>query len=183
MPISYADALTKDGCKSNLKVRLAASQPVTQPEPPPKKGPNLFERMGSPKYVMAPMVQGSELPFRMLCRRYGTQLCYTPMWDAARMVSEPPYAAAVIKDASCKADRYEGFREVPLVLRDKGHLGRPPAGGGGGGGSWSRKGWWRGGGGPERALPRGGCISNRPGHPPRHFPRHAFPCKCFTDAH
>lgn len=31
------------------------------------------------RYVLAPMVGGSELPFRMLCRKYGTQLCYTPM--------------------------------------------------------------------------------------------------------
>ena len=31
------------------------------------------------RYVLAPMVGGSELPFRMMTRRYGTQLCYTPM--------------------------------------------------------------------------------------------------------
>ena len=47
------------------------------------------------RYVLAPMVGGSELPFRMMTRRYGTQLCYTPMIysgpfskDQARLLSQ-----------------------------------------------------------------------------------------------
>lgn len=38
-----------------------------------------WESMGSPKYVTAPMVDASELPFRMMTRSYGAQLAYTPM--------------------------------------------------------------------------------------------------------
>jgi len=30
-----------------------------------------FKRIGSPKCHVAPMVDQSELPFRMLCRKYG----------------------------------------------------------------------------------------------------------------
>ena len=38
-----------------------------------------WETIGNPKYVCAPMVDQSELPFRMLTRKYKTDLCFTPM--------------------------------------------------------------------------------------------------------
>ena len=45
-----------------------------------KMTPNEFwETLGKPKYVCAPMVDQSELPFRMLTRLYKTDLCFTPM--------------------------------------------------------------------------------------------------------
>eukprot|EP00039_Didymoeca_costata_P024146 m.9413 g.9413 ORF g.9413 m.9413 type:complete len:541 (-) comp4063_c0_seq1:5827-7449(-) len=43
------------------------------------------------KFVLAPMVGGSELAFRMLCRKYGAQLCYTPMMYASRFFAEEQY--------------------------------------------------------------------------------------------
>ncbi|KAG1360633.1 putative tRNA-dihydrouridine(16/17) synthase [NAD(P)(+)]-like [Cocos nucifera] len=38
-----------------------------------------WRRLGEPKLVVAPMVDNSELPFRMLCRKYGAEAAYTPM--------------------------------------------------------------------------------------------------------
>lgn len=60
---------------------------VDRPLGPPAKpsGYEIFRAMNSPKLVLAPMVDMSELPWRNLSRQYGAQLCYTPMIHAQQM--------------------------------------------------------------------------------------------------
>ena len=53
-----------------------------------EKAWEFYRSMGSPRWVAAPMVDQSELPFRLLCRRYGTELAYTPMVHAACYLRE-----------------------------------------------------------------------------------------------
>lgn len=43
------------------------------------------------RYIVAPMVGASELPFRLLCRKYGAQLVYTPMMLASEFANSQDY--------------------------------------------------------------------------------------------
>ena len=42
-------------------------------------------------YVASPMVDSSEYAFRVLCRKYGAQLCYTPMLNAKLFLNDLTY--------------------------------------------------------------------------------------------
>ncbi len=67
-----------------------------------------FESIGSPKYICAPMVDQSDLAFRMLCKNHGTQLCYTPMLHSRLTVEDRNYLRLMF--TTCKEER-------PLIVQ------------------------------------------------------------------
>nr|PNR50157.1 hypothetical protein PHYPA_012054 [Physcomitrium patens] len=50
-----------------------------------------WNKLGAPKLIVAPMMDQSELPFRMLCRKYGATAAYTPMFHSRPFALQPGY--------------------------------------------------------------------------------------------
>lgn len=99
---SNAVTVADKSTKSSLVVPVA---------PLPRKkltGWEWYKSIGSPRFVLSPMVGQSELPFRMLCRSHSAQLAYTPMFIASRFVESDAYRRAVWQ--TCPEDR-------PLVVQ------------------------------------------------------------------
>lgn len=67
-----------------------------------------FRSIGSPKRVVAPMVEHSELAFRMMCRKYKSDLTYTQMFNVTQFVQSEHYRE--INFTTCLYDR-------PLVVQ------------------------------------------------------------------
>lgn len=79
----------------------------------PKPTPfEFWEKIGAPKYTVAPMVDQSELPFRMLCRKYGATLAYTPMFHSRSFMESATYRKEQF--STCPEDR-------PLFVQFCGH--------------------------------------------------------------
>jgi tRNA-dihydrouridine synthase 1 len=55
---------------------------------------DFYRKVGSPKFIVAPMVNQSECAFRYLCRKYKADLCVTPMFHARLFATEPAYRAS-----------------------------------------------------------------------------------------
>jgi len=65
--------------------------------------PNLWEKLGKPRYVCAPMVEQSDLPFRLLLRKHGVPLCYTPMIHSREFLRKPQKRSNMFQ--TCPEDR------------------------------------------------------------------------------
>jgi len=62
------------------------------------------------EHIVAPMVGASELAFRLLCRKYGATLAYTPMMSAKQFVEE---AAAISSEATVANSNICEFQTIP----------------------------------------------------------------------
>lgn len=62
---------------------------VPRPFPPRHRGWALWRSWDTPRYVCSPMVDQSDLAFRLLVRRYGCHVTYTPMLHAEAFVTDP----------------------------------------------------------------------------------------------
>lgn len=58
-----------------------------------KRNISVLNIMNHLQHILAPMVGASELAFRLLCRRYGATLAYTPMISSDRFAVDAKYRA------------------------------------------------------------------------------------------
>jgi len=99
---------TVSGAAKDMSTGVATPAQPLVPHAKKLQGWEWYRSIGSPRFVLSPMVGQSELAFRMLCRRHGAQLAYTPMFIASQFVASPAYRKAVWQ--TCPEDR-------PLIVQ------------------------------------------------------------------
>lgn len=94
------------------KLPLFQGRNSTMTQPAESNGRKLYNKIGKPKTIVAPMVDQSELAWRILSRRYGADLCYTPMFHARLFSTEEKYRKSMWSDADGNDDQ-----DRPLIVQ------------------------------------------------------------------
>ena len=88
LPWKPAGAAVTDRKRSAPRYAAEDAPPTKKAKKKGEKGSTITSAgMPSHQHILAPMVGGSELAFRLLCRRYGVDLAYTPMINSQRSVT------------------------------------------------------------------------------------------------
>lgn len=73
-------------------------------------GRDFYNKIGRPKRILAPMVDQSELPWRILARRSGADLCYSPMFHSRLFGESEDYRNKVFSTRTIPEER-------PLIIQ------------------------------------------------------------------
>eukprot|EP00928_Gymnodinium_smaydae_P027742 TRINITY_DN21353_c0_g1_i1.p1 TRINITY_DN21353_c0_g1~~TRINITY_DN21353_c0_g1_i1.p1 ORF type:complete len:433 (-),score=71.89 TRINITY_DN21353_c0_g1_i1:54-1292(-) len=103
MACADVDEMPEEGAKHGEDENGDADPPAAKRQRGKRRGFDFFRSIGSPKYVCAPMVDQSELAFRMLTRKYGCELAYTPMMHSRLFAEQPKYRKQNF--STCPEDR------------------------------------------------------------------------------
>ena len=68
------------------------------------KKKDFWSSIGNPKYALAPMVDNCDLPFRILTRKYNTQLTYTQMYNVNSLITEELFEKTILNEINENLD-------------------------------------------------------------------------------